>query len=203
MLETETYAFLDSGSNTSFCTEALQNQLNVSGSSTNLPLTTIQGENTPVQCSLVSLVVSDLNDMNHVDLPMVYSRPSLPISPDAIGKEEDIHRWPHLKGLSLPEIDAEIGLLLGSDVPEALQPIEVRPSENGGPFATKTVFGWVLNGPLGRSKSTIPTANFVHSNDALERQFYDYCNREFNDSNHEVEQSMSQNDKRALKTPSS
>ena len=195
----ETYAFLDSGSNTSFCTEALQNQLNVSGSSTNLSLTTIQGENTPVQCSLVSLVVSDLNDMNHVDLPMVYSRPSLPISPDAIGKEEDIHRWPHLKGLSLPEIDAEIGLLIGSDVPEALQPIEVRPSENGGPFATKTVFGWVLNGPLGRSKSTIPTANFVHSNDALERQFYDYCNREFNDSNYEVEPSMSQNDKRALK----
>ena len=115
----------------------------------------------PVQCSLVSLEVSDLNAVNHVDLPMVYSRPSLPIPPDAIGKEEDVRRWSHLKGLTLPEIDAEIGLLIGSDVPEALQPMEVCPSENGGPFATRTVLGWVLNGPLGRSKLKIPTANFV------------------------------------------
>ena len=130
---------------------------------------------------------------------MVYSRPSLPISPDAIGKEEDIHCWSHLNGLSLPEINAEIGLLIGSDVPEALQPIEVHPSENGGLFATKTVFGWVLNGPFGRSKSKIPTANFVQSTNTMERQFYDYCNCEFNDSNYEVEPSMSQNDKKALK----
>ncbi|CAB3997411.1 PREDICTED: uncharacterized protein LOC107342904 [Paramuricea clavata] len=88
----ETYAFLDSGSNTSFCTETLLKQLNVSGSRTNLSLTTIQGENVPAQCSLVSLEVSDLSAVNHVDLPVVYSRPSLPISPDAIGKEEDIHQ---------------------------------------------------------------------------------------------------------------
>jgi hypothetical protein len=42
----ETYAFLNSGSgsNTSFCTETLLKQLNVSGSTTNLSLTTIQGE---------------------------------------------------------------------------------------------------------------------------------------------------------------
>jgi hypothetical protein len=126
-------------------------------------LATIQGENVPVQCFLVSLEVSDLNAVNHVDLPVVYSRPSLSITPDAIGKEEDIHRWSYLKGLCLPELNAEIGLLIGSDVPEALQPIEVRPSENGGPFSTKTVFGWVLNGPLGRSKSKIPTANLHKS----------------------------------------
>jgi hypothetical protein len=56
-----------------------------------------------------------------------------------------------------------------------------------------------IKGPLGRSKSKIPTANFVQSTNALERQFYDYCNREFNDSNYEVEPSMSQNDKKALK----
>ena len=147
----ETYAFLDSGSNTSFCTEALLKQLNASGSPTNLSLTTIQGENVPIQCSLVSLKVCDLNAVNHIDLPVVYSRPSLPISPYAIGKDEDIYRWSHLKALSFPEIDAEVGLLIGSNVPEeALQPFEVHSSENGGSFATRTVLGWVLNGPLGK-----------------------------------------------------
>jgi hypothetical protein len=84
-------------------------------------------------------------------------------------------------------INAEIGLLIGNDVPEVLQPTQERPNENGGPFAAKTVFGWVLNGPLAnQSKSKIPTANFVQSTNALERQFYDYCNREFNNSNYEV-----------------
>ena len=119
------------------------------------------------------LQVSDLNTINHVDLPVVYSRQSPPISPDVMGKEVDIHRWPHLKGLSLPEIDAEIGLLIVSDAPEVLEPIEMRPSENGGPLATKTVFSWIINGPLGGSKSKIPSANFVHSTDPFERQFYD------------------------------
>ena len=57
----ETYAFLDSGSNTLFCTETLLKQLNVTGTPTNLLLTTIQGENAPVQCSLVSLEVCDLD----------------------------------------------------------------------------------------------------------------------------------------------
>ena len=97
----ETYKFFDSASNTSFCTEALQNQLNVSGSSTNLSLTTIQGENTPVQCSMVSLEVSDLNNMNHVDLPMVYSIPSLPISPDVNGKKRRYSSLASLQGIIL------------------------------------------------------------------------------------------------------
>ena len=197
----ETYAFLDSGSNTSFCTEALLHQLNLQGRQTSLSLTTIQGENSPVQCSMVSLEVFPLDSAaNQVKLPLVYSRPSLPISDDAIGKQEDVNRWPHLHGLSLPEIDAEIGLLIGSDVPEALQPMEVRQSENGGPFATRTILGWVLNGPLGRErKATSSTSNFLQTTVNLEQQFKNYCNLEFNDTSYDPKPSMSQNDKRALR----
>ena len=49
------------------------------------------------------------------------------------------------KGVKIPKIKAEIGLLIRSDVPLALQPGEFIPSENGGPFATRTILGWVLN----------------------------------------------------------
>ncbi|XP_028411636.1 uncharacterized protein LOC114534738 [Dendronephthya gigantea] len=195
----ETYAFLDSGSNTSFCTEALLDQLDLQGRKTSLSLTTIQGKNSLVQCSQVSLEVSSLDSAAQpVNMPVVYSRPSLPISRDAISNQEDVNRWPHLEGLSLPEIDAEIGLLIGSDVPEAIQPMEVRQSESGGPFATRTILGWVLNGPLGRGKNTSATSNFLQSTARLEQQFQDYCNLEFNDSSYDAKQSMSQNDKRAL-----
>ncbi|KAL9989490.1 hypothetical protein ACROYT_G004049 [Oculina patagonica] len=195
----ETYAFLDSGSNTSFCTETLLEKLNFKGTRTKLSLTTLQGESEPIECSLVSLEASDLNESNKVPLPLVYSRSSLPIPSEAIAKQEDVDRWPYLKGVQIAHIDAEIGLLIGSDVPEALQPKEMRPSENGGPFATLTVLGWVLNGPLGRSTTTkVSTVNFLQGTKTLDEQFHDFCNQEFNDSSYESKTSMSLNDRKAL-----
>ena len=73
----ETYAFLDSDSNTSFCTDSLLEKLSSVGRKTTLSLTTLEGENIPSECYLVSLEVSDLNQENVVELPVVYSRPSL------------------------------------------------------------------------------------------------------------------------------
>ncbi|KAK3744012.1 hypothetical protein QZH41_004822 [Actinostola sp. cb2023] len=96
---------------------------------------------------------------------------SLPVSTDTIGTQEDVDRWPHLKGIKIPSIEAEIGLLIGSDAPQILQPKEVRESENGGPYATRTVLGWVINGPLGREKNKAATANFVDSDTELSKQF--------------------------------
>ena len=196
----ETYAFLDSGSNTSFCTESLLEKLNEKGIKAKLSLTTLQGENEPVDCSLVSLEAFDLSESNTVELPMVYSRPSLPIPPEAIARQEDVDRWPYLKGVNITHIDAEIGLLIGSDVPKALQPQEMRPSEDGGPFATRTVLGWVLNGPLGRRSKKSPTANFVQVDKSLDKQFQQFFDLEFNDSNLASKASMSLNDQRALET---
>ena len=194
----ETYAFLDSGSNTSFCTESLLQRLQMEGKKTKLSLTTMQGENSAVDCSLVSLQMSDLNRSKFIDLPMVFSRPNLPISTNAISKQEDVSRWPYLQGINIPEINAEIGLLIGSDVPQALQPIEVHQSRNGGPFATKTALGWVLNGPLGRKEPRIQTSNFVQTSPTLNEQFLEFCDMEFNDTKYSSKAAMSQNDRKAL-----
>lgn len=194
----ETYAFLDSGSNTSFCTESILEKLNSAGRKTTLSLTTLEGEKISSVCSLVSLEGSDLNQENVVDLPVVYSRPSLPIPSEAIARQEDVDRWPHLKGINVQQIDAEIGLLIGSDVPQALQPMEFKASKNGGQVATRTTLGWVINGPLGRSTLKSPTANFVQANKTLEQLFQEYCNLEFNYKMYDSKISMSQNDRRAL-----
>jgi hypothetical protein len=194
----ETYAFLDSGSNTSFCTENLLKKLKDQGEKTKLSLTTMLGEGTPTECSMVKLEIFDLDNQNRVELAKVYSTPCLPIRSDCVGKQEDIECWPHLQGISIPHIEAEIGLLIGSDVPEILQPREVRMSENGGPFATRTLLGWVLNGPLGREAIEVPTANCVQADSSLSQRFEDFCNMEFNDVTYESKASMSQNDKKAL-----
>ena len=71
-----TYAFLDSGSNTSFCTDALLRKLDAKGVKTTLSLTTMQTTNEAIVCSFVNLEVSDLSDHNLIELPMVYSTQS-------------------------------------------------------------------------------------------------------------------------------
>ena len=69
-------------------------------------------------------------------------------------------------------------------MPEDLQALEVRRSNNGGPFAARTIFGRVLNGPLGRAVNQSPTSNSVDASFKLElnQQFQSFCNMDFNDS---------------------
>ena len=102
----------------------------------------MESANAPVESSVVNLEVFDLNEENLVALPVVFSKPTLPISTDSIATKQDVNRWSHLQGINLPQIDAEVRLLIGSDVPVALQPKEVRESKDSGPLATRTVLGW-------------------------------------------------------------
>ena len=117
-----TCAFLDSGSNTSFCTDTLLRKLDAKGVKTTHTLTMMQTTNEVIECSLANLELSDLSNHNVIELPMVHSRPNLPISMNAIGTQ-DLIRWPHLR---VPNIEAEIGLLIGSDLLQLLQPVEMR-----------------------------------------------------------------------------
>ena len=123
----------------------------------------MQGKNAPIKCSLVSLVVSDLEGNCNVKLPLVYSRPCLPVPVEAISTQQDVDRWPHLQGINIAHINEDVGLLIGSDVPNALQPREIRQSQDGGTFATRTALGWVLNGLLGRETTKVPTEKFCTS----------------------------------------
>ena len=195
----ETYAFLDNGSTASFCSEELVRELGLSGRQTMLSLTTMEKEQSKTDCCIVSLEVLDLDEVNLIELPSVFTRKKLPVAAENVATQDDIDRWPHLSGIQLPKVDANVGLLIGSDAPEVLEPKEVRPSSQGGPYATRTVFGWVVNGPLGRVQSSCTsTANFIKADLELNEQFRSYCNREFNDSVYTCEPSLSQNDKRAL-----
>ena len=194
----ERSTFLDNGSNASFCTKQLLNRLGLEGRQSKISLTTLRGTNESVRCSLVDLQVFDLNEENMIEISSVYSMPSLPVNKEDIATREDIDRWPHLNGVEVPAIDAEIGLLIGSNVPQVLQPREIRVGEHGGPYATKTLLGWTVNGLLGRlSDREGLYANFVKADAALSQQFERFCNLEFNDSA-DNDLAMSRNDLRAL-----
>ena len=195
-----TYAFLDSGSNTTFCSDALIDQLGIEGKKVNFSLTTLENENSPTESNVVSLEVQNLDETSFAELPMVFSRPKLPVSSDDIPKQEDVERWPYLDGIQIPKLDAQVDLLIGNDNPQLLEPRDVRSSQEGGPYAVKTLLGWAINGPLGRRGSKFrQTSNFAKLDGQLENQFREYCNHEFNDSSVLTEKQMSQDDMKAVR----
>jgi hypothetical protein len=102
---------------------------------------------------------------------------------DDIPRQEDIEQWTHLEGIHLPNVDAQVGLLIASDVPEALDPLEVKNSQDGGPYATRTAWGWAVNGPLYCQHERYHTRNFfVKSDVQLNEIVMDAINRDFNES---------------------
>lgn len=96
-----------------------------------------------------------------IPLPEILSRPAMPVAQDEIPKQEDVERWPHLQGyVYLPGLNSEVDLLIGANVPEALQPKEVIPASYRGPYATRVDLGWVINGPTVRKQKYVPSSSF-------------------------------------------
>lgn len=86
------------------------------------------------------------------------------MSTNNIMKEEELAKWPYLKGAVIPHIQAEVELLIGTNASKLLEPWEVINSRGNGPCAIKTLLGWVINGPLSghreeQSKSSYPVAS--------------------------------------------
>ena len=96
-------------------------------------------------------------------------------------------------------MEAQVGLLIGNDNPKALEPREIKQSRRKGPFAVRTVFGWTINGPLGReSTGGSHTVNLVKGDIELEEQFKRFCNQEFSDSTADTAMQMSEDDHKAV-----
>ena len=137
-----THAFLDNGSSATICTESLVRKLGVEGTKVKTSLSTLEKKNSRVESYLIrDLVVSDREENDFVSLPALYTRPEIPVCEKDIPTQEDVDQWPHLGGVFISHVDTEIGLLIVSDVPETLDPVEIRHSVNGGPYASITRIG--------------------------------------------------------------
>ncbi|XP_022335109.2 uncharacterized protein LOC111131734 [Crassostrea virginica] len=139
-----TYAFFDTGSSVTFCSDNLMRQLGASGKKCNITLNTL-GESYQLSSHVVKgLQISNLDMTEFIDLPKVYTKDKMPVNHDHIPTKEEILRWPHLSNIELPNVTAEIGLLIGSNVPDAFAPYEVISGPSGSPHATKTRIGWIV-----------------------------------------------------------
>ena len=80
----------------------------------------------------------------------------------------------------MTHIDAEIGLLIGTNAPKTMEPWKVINSKEGGPYAVKTRLGWVDDGLLNDCSGTEGQLRQVHSNRIAVVNLDDLVRQNFN-----------------------
>lgn len=73
---------------------------------------------------IMGLEVAGLDGETYCDLPKVYTQERMPVHRGNIPSQRDLQRWPHLGDVHLPEIDSEVELLIGTNVPKAMEPLQ-------------------------------------------------------------------------------
>ncbi|XP_057294388.1 uncharacterized protein LOC130622946 [Hydractinia symbiolongicarpus] len=151
-----TYAMLDNCSQGTFITDEIVHRLNLTGISSTIVVKTLTSESREDSCLITGLMVEPITRDFKVTIQSCYSRRHLPIDPMEIPTPEKVAEWPHLRHIkhSFHKYDPgiPIGLLIGANCPQALEPIKVIPSDGNGPYGLKTRLGWSLVGPLLRRK---------------------------------------------------
>ncbi|XP_069139352.1 uncharacterized protein [Argopecten irradians] len=159
-----TNALLDHGSNKTFCSVELVNQLGISGQPASLNLKTLNdGKDMLVEevyLEVMSTVVKR-KCREILCLPRVYALNDFPELRSSVATSADVYRWNHLNDVLVPHRQ-NVSLLIGQDVPKGLMPIEVRRGKDGEPYVIKTVLGWTINGPLGNISEDLHMASACH-----------------------------------------
>ncbi len=142
-----TYSFLDQGSTATFCTEGLMWRLKLTGTKKCTLLQTMGHGNVVNTSVLTGLEISGLSEDKFMDLPEVFPQKTIPVSKYNELNPEDIRKCSYLDDVKILKLDlAEVELLIGTNAPKLLEPCEIINSEGQGPYAVKTLFGWVING---------------------------------------------------------
>ena len=177
-------ALLDNGSTNTFMSQTLASRLGLSGEKLRYTITTLS-QKSLMSPRAVTCNVSSLDGGFSECLNGVLVVPSIPTRYPQ--REIDITRYPYLSDIALPSISSgeKAELLIGMDNSHLLMPIEVRSDENAtrAPYATRSVFGWALNGPVeGCNDSHVRGVSSFHI--TLEEQvgnMWEFENRDVND----------------------
>ena len=155
-----TKALLDNGSQGTFIHEKLLEQLKVKSMPTSISVQTMNGLTTE-QCKCINNleVYSFFDSENKIRLPRTFSREFIPVDKDEIPSPSKLQKWKYLDRihpfLQQDNDDLDVGLLIGGNCPRALEPVEVIPSKNDGPYAFRSNLGWCVTGPINVTSSAV------------------------------------------------
>ena len=191
---------LDTCATDCWASDRLIRKLNLKTQSKPSNVTCMLGKDLPTRTGEYNLYVSDLGSNNTTCLPVLFKKP-VDVWPFS---EEDLLDRKELKALEyLNEVPFEcskecIDLLIGSNIPELLMPLEIVRGPKNMPYASRHSLGWALNGPVPR-KSTKIICNRISVSEGLtlDSEINRLFAQDFTDPN-PVEKSLSFNDSRFL-----
>ena len=205
----ETYAFLDSGSNTTMCLSSLAKELEADCTPVEFTLSTVSGTQRKEGQQLCLDVVGVATGKG-VRLEKVWTTETLPVTERSIPTNKDVMDWPHLRNIDIADlVDKKVTILIGSDVPEALCPLEVRTGKIGQPHAVRTLLGWTVMGPLKGRRDEGAHVNFIHVDqslgctesvkgmDPIQLQLERLYNADFSECTADLKECLSVEDRRA------
>jgi hypothetical protein len=181
-----TYAGLDNFATDCFILDDLIKELGIRGVSSQIRLTTMNCQNQQTATMAVQgLEVLDLDENESICLPTTFSRKTLPVTRSDLVTKDELKHWAYLADVPFCHVEANVGLMIGANVPQAIRPLEIVSGPVFGPYASKHHLGWALNGPLStQRRNNVVSVNRVsvewNDIDVKLRRMY---NSEFEDSN--------------------
>ena len=183
-----TYAFLDSGSETTLSADDAK--------PVKYTMTTVNREQEKVGYE-VHLNIGSISGSEKFVLENVLTTDNLPVTPKHVAENDELHEWQHLGDLVLLKIeDKHVTVLIGNDRPDIIDScLDKRVGKKGEPCAVKTSLGWTVYGPMGNAYDGEVSVSFTRSEyDVLDRKMERMFHAEFDDIK-DLEESMSTEDR--------
>ena len=144
-----TYCLLDDAANFSMMLAEAADALNLKGRKMEMPIATARQECTPCKGAIMKFHIAPISDpSNKIPMSNVFSSEMLRLSEHTVPARNLQKRWTHLKDLPLHDCkNVRPLLLIGSDRPNLIVPIESHFGPEGAPVAVRTKLGWAVQGP--------------------------------------------------------
>ncbi len=142
----DTYALLDSGSQTTLVQESFANNIGLNGPKTKLCVSGINNQSAEHSSKRLSFWLSD----PHCDSePLVKVSEAWSFSEPFNFPPQDLPdlNWPHVQDLNVRQVHpSEIMILIGANVVSAHRQLEIREGHQNLPIAVRTPLGWTIMG---------------------------------------------------------
>ena len=194
--EVITYASLDTCSSSCFMNEKLLNDLNIKVKDSNVNISTMEHNNKSIDTKVVNnLEISGIHNTNYEILPVVYAQRNWPFSAGDTPEPEDMKE--NLDDIPYEFVDSTIGLIIGMNHPEMVKPLQIKDSPTHGVYASLHLFGWALNGSVGKNEKIISNRIKIEEQTDLKDMIQNMYERDYVDTNMAIKQ-LSIEDKKWL-----
>ena len=178
----EAFAALDNYSTSSYMNAELIEKLDLLSEEKSLNVQTIEGDAQCINVSVVkNLIITNLAGNSKNKLAKVYAKNKWPFTEKDSPSVRDIENITLDKNIPFNFISGKIEILIGMDNPDILQPRETVKGKKNGPYATRHILGWALNGPVKGSKLNLHCfRTVVRENDCdLHNKIEEVFNKDF------------------------